>query len=92
MAMEAVHMIVHGRVQGVGFRFFVREQATRLGVKGWVKNLPDGTVEIEAQGEKSQLEKLIDQVKQGPSFGNVDDININWKSPESSFSSFSIEF
>ena len=58
MQNNSVHLVAHGRVQGVGFRFFVREQAVPRGIKGWVKNLPDGNVEIVAEGEKEILINL----------------------------------
>ncbi|MHB9031000.1 MAG: acylphosphatase [Candidatus Latescibacterota bacterium] len=92
MADSAVHMIARGRVQGVGFRFFVREKAARLGVKGWVKNRADGSVEIHAEGKKEILDDFIDIVREGPRFGRVFDLDADWVDPEGNFVSFSIEF
>ena len=61
-----ISVIVHGVVQGVGFRFFVSRVAYRLGVSGWVKNLPDGAVEIQATGPRETLDELLDAVGDGP--------------------------
>ena len=89
---KAVHMIAHGRVQGVGFRFFVRERAVPYGVKGWVKNLPDGSVEIHAEGEEEQLQEFINEVEDGPSFGRVSKISAEWVEPKNIYKSFNIVF
>ncbi|MBB2478998.1 acylphosphatase [Bacillus sp. APMAM] len=59
------HIIATGKVQGVGFRFTVQQKAISLEITGWVKNLPDGTVEIEAEGTKEQLDKFIQTMKKG---------------------------
>jgi acylphosphatase len=61
-------------VQGVGFRWFARESAERLGVSGWVKNLPDGTVEGEAEGEEAAVAEFVAALKKGPAFSRVDDV------------------
>lgn len=65
--MKTVHLLIGGRVQGVGFRYFVHQKAKELGITGWVKNTPDGRVEIEASGnDDSQLSTFIDWMKIGP--------------------------
>ena len=64
--MIRVHLLVHGRVQGVGFRFFVVHEATALGLAGTVRNRPDGTVEIEAEGGADALDRLVEAVRRGP--------------------------
>ncbi len=64
--IQAVHVIVSGRVQGVGYRWFVQNVATKLGIKGYVRNLPDGTVELDAEGETESLNTLINEMKKGP--------------------------
>ena len=92
MSNSAVHMIVHGTVQGVGFRFFVREQAARHGLKGWVRNVPDGTVEIVAEGEKTVLDEFIGKVKRGPMFGYVSEVTEEWIEATNSFAGFTITF
>ena len=88
----AVHLIASGYVQGVGFRFFVRDQAASRGIKGWVKNLSDGTVEIVAEGEKEILEGFINKVKKGPMFGRVSELITEWIEPTKAFKNFSITF
>lgn len=64
--MRAVRVIVHGDVQGVGFRYFTRGQAQRLGILGWVLNRPDGTVEAWGQGPPEQVEAWLAAVRRGP--------------------------
>ena len=64
--MNDLHVCVTGSVQGVGFRWFVRERARRLGLTGWVRNLPDGTVEVAASGPEGQLELLRGELLRGP--------------------------
>ena len=66
--------IVSGRVQGVGFRFFVHRVAATEGLHGWVRNLPDGRVEISAEGEADSLERFEWRVRQGPPAARVDDV------------------
>ena len=61
-----VHLVVRGRVQGVGFRWFVREEAQRLGLAGWVRNLADGGVEVAAEGDDASIEALRRIVREGP--------------------------
>jgi acylphosphatase len=67
--------IVSGRVQGVGFRFFVNRAAAIEGLHGWVRNLPDGRVEIRAEGESAALERFERQVRQGPPGARIDDVD-----------------
>lgn len=70
-----MHVHVAGRVQGVGFRWFVREEARRLGVSGWVTNLDDGTVEVAASGEQASLDRLRAALQVGPPGARVDSVN-----------------
>jgi acylphosphatase len=70
----AVRWLVLGRVQGVGFRWFVRQQARRWGVRGTVRNLPDGSVEITAAGTPETLEGLMASVRRGPPGADVSDL------------------
>lgn len=69
-----LHVIVHGRVQGVGFRWFVRTEARRLGLAGWVRNLPDGTVELRASGIAQFLSGLEQAIQRGPEGAAVSQI------------------
>ena len=67
-------MIVSGRVQGVSFRYFTRQEARRLGLVGWVKNLPTGEVEVRVAGAPEALEAFRRRLRQGPPAGRVDDL------------------
>jgi len=87
-----VRLIAKGRVQGVGFRWFVVQNANKLGVVGYVKNLPNGDVEIEAEGERGQLEELIKHVKAGPTFGRVSDLSVEWRDYTGSYKSFEVAY
>ncbi len=68
---ESVQLRVEGRVQGVGFRWYTRDCALRLGLTGCVRNLPDGSVEAKARGPATALSLWIDQVRRGPPMGHV---------------------
>ena len=72
--MKCVRCIVHGRVQGVGYRQWTMKQARNLGIAGWVANKNDGTVELIAQGEEGSVNELLALLKQGPTFANVTDV------------------
>ena len=85
-----VNMKIAGKVQGVGFRYFVMRQAKELGITGWVSNKPNGDVEALAQGDKEDLEQLIAKVKQGPSFSRVEDISLNWVNEAEQYFGFEI--
>ena len=71
----ARRFVVHGRVQGVGFRYFVQNEARERGLAGYVKNRADGTVEVCASGQSKQLENLRDRLQQGPRWSRVDRID-----------------
>ena len=87
--MKCVHLIVSGRVQGVFFRANVRNKANELGLKGYAKNLPDGNVEVVAEGNESKLEEFIEFIKNGPGIAKVENIKIKHKEPEN-FKNFEI--
>jgi len=74
--MKTVRIIVTGRVQGVGFRYFTVRCANDLGLCGWVRNLPDGSVETAIQGQGEKIEKMIGLLKQGPGAANVSGLEI----------------
>ena len=69
--VAGLHVRISGVVQGVGFRWFVRERARRLGLSGWVKNLDDGSVEVAASGDDQQIELLRGELQKGPSGARV---------------------
>jgi acylphosphatase len=73
--VSTLHVRVKGLVQGVGFRWFVRERARRLGLAGWVRNLPDGSVEVVASGDPGQLELLREELRRGPRGASVESLD-----------------
>jgi acylphosphatase len=72
-----LHAIITGRVQGVGYRYFVLDQAAALGLSGWTRNLPNGTVEVLAQGRQDSLHALLAALHRGPAGGHVDRVDSN---------------
>lgn len=84
---------VQGRVQGVSFRYFVRNVARELGLKGYVRNLASGdAVQIEAEGEKSRLDRLLEQLKTGPAGAWVEKVDIDWSDCTGQFDNFGIRY
>jgi len=73
-----VHIFLAGRVQGVGFRYFAAQHARRLGLAGFVQNLPDARVEVLAHGDRSALEALVAALREGPPGAVVRDIRVDW--------------
>ncbi len=73
------HIVVSGMVQGIGYRFFVTRLAAALGLAGWVKNLPDGRVEITAEGDRSLIESMIRDLKTGHPYASVKAVAVEWK-------------
>lgn len=70
--MKRLRIIVEGRVQGIGFRYFVQREATKLGINGFVRNLYDGKVEIEAEATPTNLQHFADECKKGPNLARVE--------------------
>jgi acylphosphatase len=84
---------VYGRVQGVYFRYFVRNKARELGLKGYVRNLGSGdAVEVQAEGEKPQLDRLLKQLKMGPPGARVKRVEIDWSDYSGQFTNFNIRY
>jgi acylphosphatase len=83
---------VRGIVQGVGFRYFVRNTATSLGLDGEVRNRSDGTVEVVAEGERGLVEILIKELKIGPRYASVERVDVEWQEPRKDFSGFDYAF
>lgn len=86
----SLHVRVHGRVQGVNYRMFTQRQASGLGLKGYVRNLPDRSVEVCAEGEHKQLEQLLENLEKGPPAARVDTVETVWSEYTGKFASFSI--
>lgn len=79
--MKTMHVIVTGRVQGVGFRFFVENRAAVLGLRGWVRNLRTGQVEVLATGEEGVLQAFLEDLRVGPRLAKVTGVEVDWDSP-----------
>jgi len=88
----AYHLLIRGRVQGVGFRFFAQECAESLGVSGYVKNLPDGRVEAFAQGPQALVEELVRRLRKGPPGARVDEVVAEPAHPSPAFEGFRIRY
>jgi len=87
-----VRLFIKGRVQGVWFRDSTRQEAGRLGVTGWARNIPDGRVEVLAEGPANKVRSLIDWCHQGPPLARVDQVEESFEEWTGEFSSFSIVF
>jgi acylphosphatase len=74
-------VVVSGRVQGVFFRAEARDRARSLGLAGWVRNNPDGTVEAAFEGDRERVESMIEWCRRGPALAAVDDIDVEWEEP-----------
>ena len=92
MAVKALHAFVSGRVQGVGYRAFTRDVARKLGLKGFVKNLPDGRVEVYAEGDEEKLKELLEKLYQGPFLARVTDIEYYLTEPRGEYENFIIDY
>ena len=90
--MDEIRCRISGKVQMVMFRDFVQRKARTLDITGKVFNLDDGSVEVIAQGEKEQLEKLIEHLHEGPLLAHVVRVEVEWRKPAQSFESFKIIF
>jgi acylphosphatase len=89
--MIRAHIIISGRVQGVFYRAYTKQHADRLGVKGWVKNLPEGEVEAVFEGEESAVKELVDYSKHGPTRAVVTRIDVAYEPFKGEFKGFSTE-
>lgn len=88
---ERLHAWIDGHVQGVGFRYFVRESAARLPLTGWVRNLRDGRVELVAEGKREDLERFLSTVRVGPRGSQVTDVRVEWGIASGEFDSFAVQ-
>ncbi|MEM2105899.1 MAG: acylphosphatase [Candidatus Bathyarchaeia archaeon] len=86
------HVFVSGRVQGVFFRSETAHEAKKRGVKGWVRNLPDGRVEAVFEGEEKSVKELIEFCKRGPPGARVAKIEVLWEHPTGEFKDFEIRY
>lgn len=81
---------MRGRVQGVAYRAFTYDAATRLGLSGGVRNLNDGRVEVEVEGDRPAVEALLELLRAGPPMARVDEVQIEWRTPTGEFEGFQI--
>ncbi len=88
--MVRVHLRVYGRVQGVFFRSTMRDVAKELGISGWVRNLPDGSVEAVVEGERGKVEKIIEWAHRGPPLARVEKVSVSWEDYRGEFEDFKI--
>jgi acylphosphatase len=87
-----LHAVVHGRVQGVGFRYFVVHQAQALGLHGYARNESNGDVEVVAQGQRPALERLLLQLERGPSAAEVEAVDTTWRERSEHISGFHVRW
>lgn len=85
-----LHALVEGHVQGVGFRYFVLSRAQQLHLTGWVRNTFDGNVEVLAEGEKTDLDELLDALRAGPRSSFVSKVNEKWEPALGEFRLFDV--
>lgn len=90
MGIIRYHLLIQGRVQGVGYRVSAQTAAQKIGLTGWVRNLSNGNVELIAEGEQLQLKQLLDWAWQGPRFSRVTDISVSEQPATHEFADFDI--
>ena len=88
----AVNVTIHGRVQGVYYRAFARRRAAELGLTGYARNLPDGTVEVRAEGDREQLHQLICHLENGPPAARVEKVIADWSEYTGVYTVFEIRY
>ncbi len=89
---ECAHIFFEGRVQGVGFRYTTEKLALEIGLTGWVKNVPDGRVEVLCEGDRARIEALVDGLKKSPMGPHIRKVSCSWQKPTGEFTDFSVEF
>jgi acylphosphatase len=92
MARRAFQAFISGEVQWVGFRAFTRSQAFQLGLTGYVRNLPDGRVEVMAEGEEAALEAFLEKLHRGPGSARVENVAVTWQKPGGKYVDFQITY
>ena len=90
MAQKRIHLLIRGRVQGVFFRATAQREARRLGVTGWVRNRPDGSIELLAEGDEDAIKELSSWANHGPSAARVDGVDVRWRGYTGEFPEFQI--
>lgn len=90
--VDRLSAAVHGRVQGVSFRYYTRREALALGIYGWIRNESDGSVLLKAEGEKEKLEYLLAYLHHGPAAAIVQQVNAEWSTGPSEYRDFEIRW
>lgn len=90
--VKRIHLIISGDVQGVGLRAWVRGKAREMGLVGWVRNREDGMVEVVAEGEKKELEKLIVDCHDGPDIAMIETVDVTWEELSGEFMGFEVVY
>ncbi|MBM4764450.1 acylphosphatase [Bacillus sp. B15-48] len=90
--MLQLHIIVTGRVQGVGYRYFTQMKAIQYGITGWVKNRADGSVEMMTSGTKEKLSQFVEDIRRGNPFSIVENVEINETENKERYQSFTIKY
>ncbi len=88
----SARIVVKGRVQGVGYRYFILRHAQDLGLGGYVRNLPNGDVEIVAEGDRMLIEELIRFAERGPVFAHVQDVEVEWRPASGEHKRFEVRY
>ncbi|NLD45007.1 MAG: acylphosphatase [Chloroflexi bacterium] len=87
---KALYAVVHGRVQGVGFRAYTQDTAIHLGLVGYVTNRWDGTVELLAEGSPEALRRLLSWLERGPTLARVERVEVRWDEPRGQYDRFEV--
>jgi acylphosphatase len=90
--VERLHAVIHGEVQGVGFRYFLTREAQARGLRGWVRNRSDGGVELVAEGERANLDQLLAAAREGPSHARVDGVDARWSEAKGGLGPFDLTY
>jgi acylphosphatase len=89
---KRLHAKIEGRVQGVGFRYFVQRKAVEFQLVGWVKNMWDRSVELVAEGDEGSLDNLLAAIHRGPTGSNVTNVEFSWKEYKGEFETFKVKW
>jgi len=92
MANKRLTAVIHGRVQGVNFRWYTRQRATQLGLAGWVRNLRGRRVKVVAEGPPDQLSDLVLFLHQGPPASHVEEVQVDWGEASGEFKNFGVRY
>lgn len=90
MPPKRAHLLISGRVQGVSFRYYTRQQAISHGLRGWVRNLVSGEVETVFEGEEENVQKMLDWCREGPPAARVEHVHLDWETPTGNPDGFDI--